>query len=383
MAAALAAARAGAQVWLVERRAAVGGTVTAALIHTLAGLFDSRGELLQEGLATELVARLTSRGNSVRRRRMGRLWVLNVSPSLYRDVVSQWIVEEPRILLCRRSRVTRITSESNEVVRLEITGPDGTFAVRPTALIDATGTAAVVRQIAPDLVQPDGNRCAAGLIFQMRGIVPRSLEFPRGAAVVQALRAAAARGELPPTCGKAWIDAGTEPDEAFIKLFVPTVNDGRQRYHESLRAAHRDRDAIVTFLRQLPAFADARLVQPGRLGIRDGGRVCGEYCLTGDDVRQLRKFTDAACRGCWPIEYWDRQRGVSLEYLPDGGYYDIPLGALRVKGLRNVWAAGKCLSADPYAHASARVVGTCWAMGEAVGKAAVLSSSLSAGRSDA
>ena len=81
------------------------------------------------------------------------------------------------------------------------------------------------------------------------------------------------------------------------------------------------------FLRKMPAFAAARVVQQGRLGIRDGGRVRGEYCLTGDDVRQLRKFADVACRGCWPIEYWDQRRGVSLEYLPDGGYYEIPLRA--------------------------------------------------------
>jgi len=41
-----------------------------------------------------------------------------------------------------------------------------------------------------------------------------------------------------------------------------------------------------------------------------------------------------------------------------------------VCGLRNLWAAGKCLSADRYAQAPARVVGSCRAMGEAAGTAA-------------
>ena len=45
---------------------------------------------------------------------------------------------------------------------------------------------------------------------------------------------------------------------------------------------------------------------------------------------------------------------------------------LRVRGYENLWAAGKCLSADALAHASARVAGTCWAMGEAAGKAATV-----------
>jgi hypothetical protein len=46
------------------------------------------------------------------------------------------------------------------------------------------------------------------------------------------------------------------------------------------------------------------------------------------------------------------------------------MSALRLAGIENFWAVGKCLSADRYAHASARVVGACWAMGEAAGKAA-------------
>ena len=44
-----------------------------------------------------------------------------------------------------------------------------------------------------------------------------------------------------------------------------------------------------------------------------------------------------------------------------------------VRGIGNAWMAGECLSADRYAHASARAAGTCWAMGEAAGKAAALS----------
>jgi hypothetical protein len=59
-----------------------------------------------------------------------------------------------------------------------------------------------------------------------------------------------------------------------------------------------------------------------------------------------------------------------LEYLPPGTHYEIPMRALKLPGLANYWAAGKCLSADREAQASARWVGACWAMGEAAGKAA-------------
>ncbi len=104
--------------------------------------------------------------------------------------------------------------------------------------------------------------------------------------------------------------------------------------------------------------------------MRDGGRIQGEYCLSTADVRELRKFPDAICRCSWPIEYWHPVDGVFLEYLPAGAYYEVPLRSLRLRGWTNVLVAGKCLSADRYAQASARVVGSCWAMGEAAGKAA-------------
>lgn len=127
------------------------------------------------------------------------------------------------------------------------------------------------------------------------------------------------------------------------------------------------RDAVLAHLRTLPGFGAASLGATGDIGIRDGGRIVGEYVLSVEDVRNARSFPDAACRCNWPIEYWHPQTGVQLEYLPAGSYYEIPLGALRVRTIANLWAAGKCLSAEPQARASARVVGCCWGMGEAAG----------------
>lgn len=370
MAAALSAARCGASVYLIEAAARPGGTVADVLIHTLAGLYDSSGQLLQDGLGGELIERLRSGDATVRRRRMGRLWVLSACPDRYRQVVEEWLASEGKIKVFPHSRVSAIACEAGRITRLKIVGPHGRLALQPGAVVEATGIAEVVRAIDPGLIQDEASCSAGGMIFRMRGVVPGSLGFPGGARLVQALRAAVAEGKLPPTCAHTWIDTGFYEDEAFVKLFVPLPADWRNCRGEITREAKRVRRAVVAFLTKLPAFAYASVTQCGSLGVRDGGRVQGEYCLTADDVRQMRKFADAACRGCWPIEYWDPIRGVSLEHLPPDDYYEIPFRALKVKGLENLWTAGKCLSADAYAQASARVVGTCWAMGEAVGRAA-------------
>jgi len=65
LAASIAAARAGGDVCLVEASDLLGGTVTHSLIHTLGGLYDSRGELLNDGLVRELVDRLLDKDNRV------------------------------------------------------------------------------------------------------------------------------------------------------------------------------------------------------------------------------------------------------------------------------------------------------------------------------
>jgi hypothetical protein len=372
MATALAAARAGVAIHLLEAKPDVGGTVASALIHTLGGLYDSAGASLNDGLPRELADRLAAADATVCRRRMGRVWVLNVPPSTYQTVVRDWLRDQPGLTLHGNTRVTQVCQSAGRITAVEATGPRGDLTLQPAAVIDATGTAAVVRLLDPTLLQADDRRAAGGLIFRMSGVAPDALRFPQGLGLLRALREAAQQGDLPASCAKAWLDSGTRPDEVYVKLFVPMSN-GALRGEESpaCRAeARRGQEAVVAFLKRLPEFAAASVAQIGELGVRDGGRVHGEYCLTAEDVRQLRKFPDAACRCCWPIEYWDPEQGVSLEYLPDGGCYEIPLRALKVRGIANLWAVGKCLSADRYAQASARVVGTCWAMGEAAGNAA-------------
>lgn len=375
LAAAIAVARQGVSVVLVEAQPKLGGTVAGALIHTIAGLYDSAGELLNGGLPAELADRLQDRDPQARKRQMGRTWVLNVCPNAYCECVTRWIDQEPRIAALPNSRVTRVCLEEAEIVGLELLTPAGQQLLKPQSVIDATGTAEVTRLIDPALVVDDSQRAAGGWVFRLRGVLPGALAFPKGVGLVRSLRAAADAGELPSLCGKAWFDSGVADDEVFLKLMVPVPADwqaaGAMAELEAI--ANAAQTAILDFLRQMPDFAAARVTQAGALGVRDGGRIRGRYVLTGDDVRRCRRFDDAVCRAAWPIEYWDPERGVSLEYLPPRAYYEIPMRSLQIDGLKNFWVVGKCLSADRQAHASARVAGTCWAMGEATGRAAALS----------
>ncbi len=356
---ALSAAAEGANVVLLEKTAGLGGTVQQALIHTLGGLFDDQGNFLNPGLPAALTERLGHACSHTRKRRIGKTWVLSVDPSVYAVVIAAWIKTTPNISVHYQARVTHVSIDAGRIEQVRVTCNGETHTLHPHALVDTTGNASIVQQIDAGLVA-DGV-ALGGFILQLRGLMPDALQFPKGVARLRQIRKAVDNGELPPECSTVWLDTGVYPDEAYAKFSVtPADYDAG---HMKCVAKQ-----LLAFLQALPDFTGAFIHRYGQLGTRDAGRIKGEYCLTEQDIKAGKRFADVACRACWPIEHWHPQTGISLEYLPPGHDYDIPLRSLKVAGFTNLWAAGKCLSAEPRAQASARVVGTCWAMGEAVGK---------------
>jgi len=95
--------------------------------------------------------------------------------------------------------------------------------------------------------------------------------------------------------------------------------------------------------------------------------IVGEYVLTGADVLAGKKFPDAAAKCAWPVETMERGRRTRLRYLAPGEHYEIPARALRAAKIKNLFMAGKTISADTDAIASARVMGCCLATGAAAG----------------
>ncbi|MBI3880955.1 MAG: FAD-dependent oxidoreductase [Verrucomicrobia bacterium] len=126
--------------------------------------------------------------------------------------------------------------------------------------------------------------------------------------------------------------------------------------------------------RPLPTAAEvAQVLLPFTVARRAGRMIVGEYVLTGADVLAGRKFSDAVARGAWPIEQWNAQGVTRLRYLPPGAHYEIPARSLRAARVTNLFMAGKTISADVDAIASARVMGGCLATGAAAGNLAVAS----------
>jgi hypothetical protein len=112
-------------------------------------------------------------------------------------------------------------------------------------------------------------------------------------------------------------------------------------------------------------------MMPGKRGSR---RLIGDHTLTQNDLLH-GKFEDAVAVGGWPMDDHppsgfdkpDMAPNVSIR-TPE--VYDIPLRTMYSKNVRNLFMAGRNISASHVAFTSARVMATCAVIGQAVGTAA-------------
>ncbi len=116
-------------------------------------------------------------------------------------------------------------------------------------------------------------------------------------------------------------------------------------------------------------------------GKRESRRYVGDYVLTQQDVESGRQFADEVAYGGWQIDN-HLPGGFAMSGAGEGHLqkkrltepYGIPLRSLYSKNVENLMFAGRNISASHIAFATVRVMGTCGVMGQAVGTAAALMS---------
>jgi hypothetical protein len=132
---------------------------------------------------------------------------------------------------------------------------------------------------------------------------------------------------------------------------------------------------IANFLMQyVPGFKNAYVVQSGvNVGVRASRRILGKYKLTAADVLKARRFDDVIARGSYPIDIHNPEgEGTTIQRLPPGEAYDIPLRSLLPHNVENLTVAGKCISGTYEAQASYRAMPICIATGQAAGVCAAI-----------
>ena len=144
-----------------------------------------------------------------------------------------------------------------------------------------------------------------------------------------------------------------------------------ESYTEGEIKARFQNDEVERYLKDfIPGFENAwrDRVAPF-MGIRESRVIKGEYVLTADDILNCRKFEDSIGVGSYPVDiHHSHGDDCTMMWCPD--CYDLPYRMLVPEKVGNLLVAGRCASMTHEAMASARVMSTCMAMGEAAGRAA-------------
>ena len=349
--AAASAARAGVKVILVEQEAFIGGTAVIAGLTTLCGDDSAVG-----------LARRLCRGLKHRRVAMGKVRVLPIASGEFPRALARLIKATPQVKLALKTKASAVCVNNRKVVSVVCRQGNKKISIKPRAVIDCTGEAALVRAAGGAyLKSPAAKRQLAGYTVQLK----RLSAFDDTAKIKVPYYAACLVKEknLPGWLRLAGFIPGNRAGRAYLRINLPD-SIGCKTAARYMRRLH------GYLAKRLPEFRNSVIIEQGSLVVpRESARVLGQYVLTARDVAAGRRFSDAAAVGSWPIEFWSLKHGPIYKYVA-GGHYDIPAGCLRAKSFDNVFCAGRCISADSLALASARVMGTAMATGEAAGKMA-------------
>lgn len=342
IAAALAAARNGADVLLIEKQCMVGGLATSGLIAGYLPLCDGNGVQVSFGIAEELL-RLSIRlgaqselpehwlekGPAEERKK--KRYEVQFNPQ-YLALLAERQLTEENIHILYDTRICVVKYRENRIEGIMAENESGRFAITAKSYVDATGTALLYELAGlPTRMFARGNILAGWYYYSDGG----SLRLrPLGYAEVF--------------------------DEEKKDTVKPLINrrfygiDG-QEITDFLILSHRE---TLKDLQKLKETAEG--IEPAAIAGMPQLRMIrcmqGEYCLkeSENDV----SFSDSI--------------GMIADWRKRGMVYEIPYRTLYSGQLRNVISAGRCISVDDGMWDISRVIPPCAVTGEAAGTAAAL-----------
>jgi hypothetical protein len=359
VAAAIAAARRGAETWLIERSSSIGGLATVGLINLLLTLDDGAGHQVVAGLCQEFVDRLRVLGRCrfppaeqwnteaaelvAHWRNWGLIWGAPESvrysvafdPDAFVDVAIA-MLSESGVRLRMHTSFADVGLADDAIAAVLVESKKGREAIMARVVIDATGDGDVFVAAGADY---EHVTIPPHLWFRVGGVVggPRQLGFDT----------------LDP--GRVLVPWG--PHDQRVD---PCDPDDLTRAELACRASA---GAAFAALRASdPAFADAWLDDYAHmLGITESRRLVGDHVLTKEEHDYA--FTDAIAR----TGHWTK-RGV---------VYEIPYRCLTTPAAANLLVAGRCISASRYVHQATKEIPAAMATGEAAGTAAAIAAATS------
>jgi hypothetical protein len=383
--AAVAAAREGASVVLVERYGCLGGLSTGGLVIWIDRMTDWEGRLVVDGVGKELMERCDAEGALIgppehhwgsRDSKLAGYWgvrtsaqrgIVNYSPTIDPEVlklISNDMVREAGVQVLFHCWVVAPVVEDGRVAGVIFESKEGRFALLAKVVIDCTGDGDIFAAAGADFesdFDATGSHARLNTSFRFGNVdMRRYLDF---------------RMMFPEKYSELMKQASNEDrwltNTAFVTpydsvaLFVTPKFSGYSalKIADLTEVEFRSRDSMRTILgwfrANMPGFERAWVLDSAsQIGTRHSRRLRGTTKVTAADWREDGSHEDSI--GLCP--------GLSPEFPT----LEIPYGCLVPERVEGLIAAGRNLSSDPTSHAALREIPECWVLGQGAGVAAAL-----------
>jgi hypothetical protein len=399
--AAIAAARNGVKVALVQDRPVLGGNGSSEVRvwpegHTNKSLYPHVGDIVNEILPPIV---------------KGAGQVFNgVSKEYYDDALKLRIVKaEPNITLLLNQRVISVETEGDMIrsIVIQSTLTSRRTRLKATLFSDCTGDATVGFKAGADHEYKVEQLMGSSNLFNVLDATNQEEVLACECKDKSALAMKCEQGEFEqpfPRCpwaldlkdkpfpGRKGVKTfGKEGLASFANMWYwesgfnkDQINDIELIRDHNLRAMYGAWDVLKNVDGMYPTH---RLGWVAFIaGKRESRRLMGDVVLDAQDFKQQRKFEDGAFPCSWPVDLHtpkaefkegfadmefvsDYTRGKEFQY---GGEYWAPYRALYSRNIKNLFMAGRCISVTKTGLGPVRVMKTCGMMGEVVGKAAAV-----------
>lgn len=390
IAAAVSAARHGANTLLVERYGFLGGMGTAGGVTNFAGLYGKRnGEmtLLVRGVVDDLLARIDSLGglNKPQDGMQGRIRVRSYDTSAYKIAADQ-LISDAGVNLLFHAWAAAVVRDGERIAALLVETKSGRQAIRANAFIDASGDADVAAFAGVPFEVGDGHGSglfpttmfrvgqvdaepALAAVGEFKAInelmaavqqrKPGKYKFPREGAIL--------RPNIDP---REWRANVTQIRNAAGRAMNGV--DARELTEGELEGRRQIAEYFKFMKAEVPGFAKSAIVEIApQVGIRETRRIEGLYALTGEDILSSATFDDSIGINAWPMEMHADGR-IEWAFPRDDSrtYNQLPWRMLVPRKVDNLLVAGRCAAMTHEGQSAARASGGCFVMGQAAGTAA-------------
>ena len=378
-AAAVSAARAGMKTALIERFGFFGGTATAGMVVPVSG-FYYRGKRVAGGIGWELIENLQRVSAAMVELPKGHVTV-NIE---YMKLYMQRMLLESGVKLYTNSILTDCVAERDNITCVVIESKNGTEFLRGRCFIDATGDGDLCHMAQVPMMEMESELQPMSLCFILDGVdltteLMKNCIHHNGLDSTNSCNREIEKYLLGKTdviaqFGGPWFNSLLCGDCIVVNVTRAGSNAvDRASLTKVEMKLREDMFTIVELLRQhYQEFKNCAVVSSAvNAGVRESRHILGVETVTGSDMRSGRTYPCPVAHCAHPIDIHSAD-GSGQILIPLEKEAFVPHTAMIPRCVKNLLAAGRCISADRQAYATLRVQATMMSIGEAAGVMAQL-----------